>query len=173
MITVPLAGRLTDKVGAGKIVLAGLALFAVGVPGLSQISGTIAFWQVELMLFTVGLGAGATLMPAMSATLGTLRHDKVARATSGLNVMLRVGGSLGTALFAAILASQRQGQPPSTLAGKEAVSGMHRPLLGEAFGQTFLWSLVIVALAVVAALFLPRTARRVADIRADLPTVAD
>jgi hypothetical protein len=34
MITIPISARPTDKVGAGKIVLHGLTMSALGVPGL-------------------------------------------------------------------------------------------------------------------------------------------
>jgi EmrB/QacA subfamily drug resistance transporter len=139
MITMPIAGRLTDKTGPGAIVLTGLGLFALGTLGLSRITGATPLWWIGLALFLNGLGAGATMMPAMSAALRTLRHDEVARTTSGLNALLRVGGSIGTAIFAVALTYLR------------SVVG-----IGAAFGNVFLWSLLFVMLALAAALFLPR-----------------
>jgi hypothetical protein len=62
--------------------------------------------QIEMELFITGLGSGSSMMPAMSAALGALRRDEVARATTGLNVVLRVGGSIGTALVAVVLTHQ-------------------------------------------------------------------
>jgi EmrB/QacA subfamily drug resistance transporter len=173
MITMPISGRLTDKAGAGKIVLIGLTLSALGVLGLSQTTGGTPMWQIEIELFITGLGSGASMMPAMSAALGALRRDEVARATTGLNVVLRVGGSIGTALLAVVLTHELSRLLSST--GHHAVNlsavrnmlanGQVRTLAGlsQAFGHTFLFSLATIGLAFIAALFLPRRRFEPAD----------
>ena len=46
------------------------------------------------------------MMPAMAAAYATIESDQVPRATPMLNVVQRVGGSLGTAVLAVVL--QRQ-----------------------------------------------------------------
>jgi EmrB/QacA subfamily drug resistance transporter len=166
MIAMPISGRMTDKTGAGKIVLVGLILSALGVLGLSQTAKGTPMWQVEMFLFIVGLGSGSSMMPAMSAALGTLRREEVARATTGLNVVLRVGGSIGTALLAMVLIhelSHLLGSSGLETMNLSAVrnlldNGQARPLAtpGQAFGHTFLFSLGTIGLAFIAALFLPR-----------------
>ncbi|HXW29256.1 MAG TPA: DHA2 family efflux MFS transporter permease subunit [Xanthobacteraceae bacterium] len=173
MITMPISGRLTDKAGAGKIVLVGLTLSALGVLGLSQTRSGTPMWQIEIELFITGLGSGASMMPAMSAALGALRRDEVARATTGLNVVLRVGGSIGTALLAVVLTHEISRLLGST--GLQAVNlsvvrnmladGQARTLaaLSQAFGHTFLFSLATLGLAFIAALFLPRQGFEPAD----------
>jgi EmrB/QacA subfamily drug resistance transporter len=166
MMTMPIAGRLTDKTGAGKIVLVGLTLSGLGVAGLSQTTSGTPIWQIEMELFITGLGSGSSMMPAMSAALGALRRDEVARATTGLNVVLRVGGSIGTALVAVVLTHEL-----SRLLGSTGLHGMNLSAvrnilangqartsvaLGQAFGHTFLFSLGTIGFAFIAALFLPR-----------------
>jgi len=165
MITMPISGKLADKIGAGKIVLVGVTLFGFAMLNLSLITGVTPFREIELTLFLAGLGVGATVMPTMSAALGTLKRDEVARATSGLNVLLRVGGSVGTALAAVMLTYQLSTLLPSA-SGQfnlgvardlpPAVRAAMHPALGEAFSHTFLYSFAISALTFVAALFLPR-----------------
>ena len=167
MISMPIAARMTDQIGAGKIVLVGLTLVALAMLSLSQIESTTAFWLIELTLFVAGLGMGSTMMPAMSAAYGTLQRHQIARATSGLNVVQRVGGSIGTALLAVVLTHQMSRLVPAIANG--AGGGLHEvrnippavqaqisPALGHAFGHTFLWSFAIILLAFCAALFLPR-----------------
>jgi EmrB/QacA subfamily drug resistance transporter len=173
LITMPIAGRLTDKTGAGKIVLVGLTLSALGVLGLSQTTSGTPMWQIEIELFITGLGSGSSMMPAMSAALGALRRDEVARATTGLNVVLRVGGSIGTALLAVVLTHELSRLMGSTgldamnLGAVRAIlaNGQARTLapLGQAFGHTFLFSLGAIGLAFIAALFLPRQRFEPAD----------
>jgi EmrB/QacA subfamily drug resistance transporter len=166
MISMPLASRVTDRIGAGKVVLVGLSLVGIGMLGLSQISSYTPMWEIELALFINGLGMGSTMMPAMSAALGAVQRHEVARVNSGLNTVQRVGGSIGTALLAVILSHQLAGIAP--VAG-DGETGLHVartlppgaqahviPALGTAFGHTFMWSFGIVVLAIVAAMFIPR-----------------
>ncbi len=163
MLSMPLAARMTDRIGAGKVVLAGLTCVAAGMLALSRIESTTPFWAIEPMLFLLGLGMGATMMPSMSAAMSTVQRHQVARTTSGLNVVQRVGGSMGTALLAVVLSHQLSDITPAAQGGLGALRTLppatQAPLasaLNAAFGHTFLWSFAIILLAIVPALFLPR-----------------
>ena len=166
MISMPIASRLTDKLGARRIVVVGLSLVALGMLSLSQISDTTTLLQVELTLFVMGLGMGSTMMPAMSAALSSIERHAVARVTAGLNVLQRVGGSIGTALLAVVLSHQlaaampaSQSAPALHAAGHvipAGVPGQVVPALGAAFGHTFMWSFALVICALVTALFIHR-----------------
>jgi EmrB/QacA subfamily drug resistance transporter len=166
MISMPIAARLTDKTGPGRIVLVGLSLAGLGMLSLTQIQSDTPMWLIECTLFVNGLGMGATMMPAMSAALGTLQRHEVARVTSGMNVVQRVGGSIGTALLAVVLSHQMAKVMPGTVAGETGMHMTHSvspamqaavlPALGHAFGHTFVWSLGVVVLGLIAASFLPR-----------------
>jgi EmrB/QacA subfamily drug resistance transporter len=165
IFTMPIAGKLTDKTGSGKIVLVGLTLMAIGTLSLSRVTSTTPFWQLGLELFFTGLGAGAVMMPAMTGALGSLKPNEVARATSGLNVALRAGASIGTALFSVVLTGQIANLLPSMNGEKVNLSGLHiipadakallQPKLSEAFGHTLIWSFAITLLTMVAAFLLP------------------
>jgi hypothetical protein len=104
------------------------------------------------------------MMPAMSAAYQTLSHAAVARATSALNIIQRVGGSIGTAVLAIVLQHQITSQVPAAAgAGLGAVQTLPArvqdqvaPKLAGAFGSTFWWAVAMTGLAVVPALFLPR-----------------
>jgi EmrB/QacA subfamily drug resistance transporter len=142
MLTMPVAGKLTDRRGAGPLVLGGIVLvvlgtvpFATGAPG----------WVLALGLFARGAGMGATLMPAMAAAYQALPEAQVARAASALEIVQRAGASLGIALLAVLL--QRR-------VGAGSLSDLdHIP--GSAASWTFVWALVLTALALIPALFLP------------------
>lgn len=161
--SMPLAGYLVDKIGAGKVVLAGIACIAFSALLLSMIENTTPLWGIEVMLFIEGLGKGATMMPATSAALSTLRKHEIARATSGLNVVQRAGGALGTALLAVILTQGIFRFAPASSAGSlhagAAPSVQQNISLGleQVFRHAFLWSLGIIVLAGCAALFLLRS----------------
>ncbi|MGH8156879.1 MAG: DHA2 family efflux MFS transporter permease subunit [Rhodanobacter sp.] len=164
MLSMPIAARLTDRIGAGRIVLVGLSLVALGMLSLSRITGDTALWQVELTLFVMGLGMGSTMMPTMSAALSATERGNVARVTAGLNVLQRVGGSIGTAVLAVVLSHQLAAVMP--IGGGGGLSAVHAipasvhgqmlPALGAAFGHTFMWSFGLVLAALAAALFIHR-----------------
>ncbi len=83
---------MTDKTGPGRVVLVGLTLIEIGMLSLTQIQRDTPLWFIECTLFVQGLGMGATMMPSVSAALSTLQRHEIARVTSGVNAMQRVGG---------------------------------------------------------------------------------
>ena len=151
-ITIPLAGWLTDRLGPGQVVLAGIALSVAGTLPFA-LSGTSSMPYPLLVLGLVvrGVGLGAATMPAMAAAYASLDEDAVARAASALNVMKRLGGSVGVALLAVVL---EQHVPGTT--GSITERGASNAIVAEAFGRTFWWVLAFSALALVPAAFLPR-----------------
>jgi EmrB/QacA subfamily drug resistance transporter len=159
-IMMPIAGKIVDSRGPGKVVLAGLGLIIAGMVVLTRVGATTSYVVLGLTLFVLGLGMGATMMPAMTAALQTLARPAVPRATSALNIIQRVGGSLGTALLAVVLQHELTDRIPSTAGrGLDAVhgaAGQATATLAGAFGSTFWWAVALCALAVVPALFLPR-----------------
>ncbi|MBO9532220.1 MAG: DHA2 family efflux MFS transporter permease subunit [Solirubrobacteraceae bacterium] len=167
MIMMPVSGRLTDKTGPGRIVLVGLALVTSAMLALTQVDENTSLWIFCAILFVNGLGMGSTMMPAMSAAMRSLQRDEVARATSGLNVVQRTGGAMGTAILAVVLTHQLQDRLPGNGASGEqglgALSSVPAsekaqivPSIADAFGHTFWWSAVIIAIAFIPAYFLPR-----------------
>jgi EmrB/QacA subfamily drug resistance transporter len=164
MVTMPIAGRLTDRTGAGGIVLVGLALCTLGTIPLTQVTADTSYWVVSGALFVRGLGMGATMMPSMSAAMQTLTHAAVPRATTALNIIMRVGGSIGTALLAVVLQHQITERLPAARGGglsaaqsvPAAVHARVAPALADAFAHTFWWAIALTVLAFVPALLLPR-----------------
>jgi EmrB/QacA subfamily drug resistance transporter len=165
-IALPIAGWLTDRFGAGRVVPVGLALAIAGTAVYTQLAADTSYAVLAGALVIRGIGLGATMMPAMAAAYQTLERSAISRATATLNVIQRVGGSIGTALLAVLLArnihESLPSLPSSGLGGIETVPPDAReraaPLLAEAFAHTFWVALVVTALAFVPALLLPRRA---------------
>ena len=65
-----------------------------------------------------GFGIGMSIMPAMTAAFSVLRPEQVNDATPQLNVLQRVGGSLGTAIFAVVLQGQTQSAHTTAARGR-------------------------------------------------------
>ena len=150
MVTMPVAGKLTDRLGAGHVVRPGVALV---------ILGTIPFVFVDAPqalliggLFLRGIGMGATLMPAMAAAYTVLAPHAVARAASALEIVQRVGALLGIALLAVIL----QSQLPLSLSELDTAPAASA---ADAAAHTFVWALALTVASLVPALLLPSSVR--------------
>jgi EmrB/QacA subfamily drug resistance transporter len=157
------SGRLADRVGGGPVVIAGLLVLMLGTVVFTQVSAGTPLWLIEVGLMVRGLGLGFTMMPAMAAAYSTLQRAEVPRATPMLNVLQRVGGSLGTAVLAVVLQHQLIAQ-----AGHGSVG------VAAAFADTYWWVLAGTAVAVLPALVLARTQRvaaRQREAAAAVPTV--
>jgi EmrB/QacA subfamily drug resistance transporter len=153
------AGRLTDRVGGGPVVVAGLLVLMAGTVAFTQVRPGTPVWVLEVALAVRGLGLGFTMMPAMAAAYATLERPQVPRATPMLNVLQRVGGSLGTAVLAVVLQHELT-----------AAAGHGAESVTAAFAATYWWVLAGTAVALVPALVLART-QRVAARREAAPAV--
>jgi EmrB/QacA subfamily drug resistance transporter len=182
-LMMPLSGKITDSHGAGRIAVVGLPLMAAGMIGFTQIGADTSLWVMGGLQFLLGLGMGATMMPSMSAAYQTMVHSQVARATTALNIIMRVGSAVGTALLSVVLTHQLAASLPnargeSGLAAAQSVSpAVHdrvAPTIAEAFGHTFWWSVGLIALAAIPVLFLPRRkpAAEARSVTAQAPEVA-
>jgi EmrB/QacA subfamily drug resistance transporter len=161
------AGRLTDRIGGGRVVIAGLVMLLVGTVAFTQVTAQTSYWLLGASLVLRGFGLGFTMMPAMAAAYATLERNDVPRATPMLNVLQRVGGSLGTAVLAVIL--QRQitaeiGAGGGGLGAARGATGAARARVAEplatAFAHTYWWAMAGTALAIVPAAVLAATERR-------------
>ena len=103
MLAMPIAGRLTDRTGVGRIVPVGLAIVGVSFLGLTQLAADTSYWLLSALLFLMGLGMGATMMPTFSGAMQTLRRAAIARASTTLNIEQQVGASIGTAVLSVLL----------------------------------------------------------------------
>jgi EmrB/QacA subfamily drug resistance transporter len=159
---ISLAGSLTDKLGARRVVPVGVLLALVGTAGYTQITAHSSYVYLAAALFLIGAGLGATITPAMAAAYQDLRPTEIARATSALNVIQRIAGSLGTALLAVVLQRAFAGDVRHFQGGiAQAAALVHRdplraaPVIAHAFGTTFWVAFALTAAALIPALLLP------------------
>jgi EmrB/QacA subfamily drug resistance transporter len=176
-LVMPLSGRITDRSGPGRVVLVGLVFVLLGTVGFTQIAVGTSFWVLAGVLFLRGIGLGMTMMPAMSAAYQTLERSAVPRATTTLNILNRVGGSIGTALLAVIL----QQHLNAGLAGHASIGSaqptpaqraLAAPTLTQAFDSTFWWATGIVLASFLPALLLPRIRPAAGGIREPIADAA-
>jgi EmrB/QacA subfamily drug resistance transporter len=162
MLVMPIAGRLTDRTGVGRIVPVGLALVALSFLGLTQLSADTSYWLLSADLFVMGMGMGATMMPVFSGAMQTLRRTAIARASTTLNILQQVGASIGTAVLTVILTHNLNARVPGDGGSgfgaqvPDAARERVAPAMADAFASTFWWALALVLVSFAAAFMLPR-----------------
>jgi EmrB/QacA subfamily drug resistance transporter len=162
MLTMPIAGQLTDRIGPGRIVLPGMALIIASFLALTQVGADTSYWWFGVVLFVMGLGMGMSMMPVFSGAMQTLRRAAVARASTSLNILQQVGASIGTAVMAVLLSSALASRLPA--GGGEGLGAVVpdqareriAPLMADAFGEVFWWATAFVVVAAAVAFLLPR-----------------
>ena len=98
-MAMPVAGQLTDRLGAGRIVPFGVVVALLGTGVYTQLEADTSYVLLGVALWVRGVGLGMTMMPAMAAAYQTLQREQVPRATSMINIIRTVGGSVGTAVL--------------------------------------------------------------------------
>jgi EmrB/QacA subfamily drug resistance transporter len=170
MVTMPIAGALSDRIPVGRIVPFGLLAITGGMFALTQVGVDTPYWGFLVpVLFVMGLGMGGTMMPLMTSALKTLQSHQVARGSTLLNITQQIASSVGVAVISVVFTNYLSA---AALAGP-AIAALHDPTLvddvggpaavqeglvqaADAFGSTFLVAAILVALTLIPASFLPR-----------------
>jgi EmrB/QacA subfamily drug resistance transporter len=138
------AGKLTDRIGARPVVLAGLALTLAGTVPYTQAGPRTSEILLASALVIRGAGLGGVTIPIMAAAYYGLKPAQVPHASSTTRILQQVGGSFGAAVFAMILQTQLTAHAADGIAGQAA-----------AFDAAFWWSAGLTAVAGAVALLLP------------------
>jgi len=145
-----LSGRATERWGGGITALIGGIITVVATIPFVMIEGDTPFVVIAIAMVFRGFGIGMSMMPAMTAAFRVLRPDQINDATPQLNVLQRVGGSIGTAILAVVLQNQLTAAGPNASADAMAA----------AFGDTFLWVMGVTIAALVPTVLLAVVERR-------------
>jgi EmrB/QacA subfamily drug resistance transporter len=145
LISMLISGRLTTRLGGGRsTIIGGLLAIAATIPFVFADAHT-PYGLLAPVLVVRGLGLSLSIVPAMTAAIIGLRPDQVDDATPQLNVLQRVGGSIGGVVLTVVLSRH--------LASAHAASGQ---AAAGAFNTTWIWAVAITAVAIVPAILLAR-----------------
>lgn len=168
MLTMPIAGNLSDRVPVGRIVPVGIVLIIIGMFGLTQVTDDTPYGLLIVELVVMGLGMGATMMPLFTSALKTLRSHEVARGSTLLNIIQQIASSVGVAVMSVILTShlndsmfangavaiQTGRAPESSMSPADFAQGLADA--AAAFADTYWVAWILVVLTLIPAFFLPR-----------------
>jgi MFS family permease len=166
-LAMPISGRLTDRIGGGPLAVFGVILTTLTTIPFGLIDAHTSLESISFWMFLRGIGIGFAFMPAMAAAFAALKPSELSDATPQMNILQRVGGSIGTAVLAVVL--------------QRALIDAHHPLTASgaasAYSVAFWWSLGITAVAIgpsIVLLLAERKARaqtHTASLTAEVPAV--
>jgi MFS family permease len=105
LIVAPLAGVLSDRIGAARIMSVGLALLALGLGWLAAVTApNVAYRDLTAPFVLSGIGMAAFLAPVGNVVLSAVREEEEGQASGANSAIRELGGVLGIAVLAAIFA---------------------------------------------------------------------
>lgn len=126
-----MAGMLIASVGSGRLIsrwgrykvfpIVGTALTATGLYLLSTIGVDTPYSQLAAYLFILGFGLGNVMQVLVIAVQNAVNPKDVGVATSGTSFFRGVGGTIGTAVFGAIMTARLSSELHAALPGSAAV----------------------------------------------------
>jgi len=102
IIAAPLAGRLTDRIGARIPIAVGLSLVAVALYLQSRITVDTDYGYLLPTFSLMGLGIGLTMSPMSTAAMNAVHETKAGVASGILSMSRMVGGTFGVAALGAL-----------------------------------------------------------------------
>jgi EmrB/QacA subfamily drug resistance transporter len=159
VLVAPIAGALSDRIGGRSLLATGLALQAIGLGWLATVaSPTVAYGTLVPAFVIAGVGMSLFFAPVANVVLSSVRRDQEGIASGANNAIRELGGVFGIAVLGAVFSGHG-----SYATGSAFVAGLAPAVwVGAA----------AVAVAVGAALLLPRAHRATADVLAAEPAVA-
>lgn len=150
LVTRTQVGKLTDAYGAKWVVIISLVLAVVTTIPFAYFTTTTPDWLILTMLFLMGLSRSGVTIPIMSDSYTGLDPKLIPEATVTTRMAQNIGGSIATAILAAVIASY-EGNNVATTA-----------MMSTAYYHTFIWIAVGTAVAIIPALFLSVKTKEVA-----------
>jgi predicted MFS family arabinose efflux permease len=148
------SASVTSRFGAGLASMYGTGILLAATVPFLFIGATTPYSILIAFMVVRGFGSALATMPAFTAAFTAVDHDQVDDASPQLNVIQRVGGSLGTAIIAVVL--QTKLNEANAASGGQASLGA----IATAFNQTYAWVIAMIVVALVPCVVLWRVERR-------------
>ena len=168
------SGRLITRTGRYKIFpILGAAILVVALLLMSRLQVDTPFWQLALYELAFGAGLGMTMQTIVTAVQNAVELRDLGSATGATTFFRQMGGTIGAAVFGAILSIRLAFHLSEHLGGAaeangaidatnlQAIQSLPEPIKSgvltaftSALTDVFLVGVPVVALALVVALFL-------------------
>jgi MFS transporter, DHA2 family, multidrug resistance protein len=155
MLFMPITGRLGDRIGPRIPSIIGVFLLAVSLFMYKNLDANMSMFAVIKPTLVRGVGMAFLMAPIMAAALNSVPHNKAGMASSMLNIIMQVSGSIGIASLATVLANRvhyhlsiigsaaRAGTPVFMETARRVTGHVHG--LGYTYGQSKQIASVLIA----------------------------
>ena len=144
--------RLMPVFGPKRLMVAGMLPVIAGMAWLSRVSPETSYWTgVFGPMALLGAGLGVVFVPLTTASLAGVRPEESGAASSMVNVMQQLGGSLGLAVLVAVFGTASRDARAHPVAGLSGTAFQHHVLahgMSAAFGLAAIFdvaSLLVIA----------------------------
>jgi MFS family permease len=138
-LTIPLAGRLADRVAVSRLVTLGLLLLSASFFVMLGVGAGTALGLITLWAVVGRIGLGFVLPSLNLGSMHGLPHTLISQGSSTINFLRQLGGALGIGLVGNVLEWRLRSHPA------QAIGAYH---------ETFALIGAITACAVVAAVLM-------------------
>ncbi|MBI2206624.1 MAG: DHA2 family efflux MFS transporter permease subunit [Candidatus Rokubacteria bacterium] len=108
LLSLIIAGRVVNHIDQRWLLVAGCVLNAFATYSMATVSLSADYWALAWPRFIQGVGVGFIFVPLNTVSLATIPREKLGNATAALNVVRNLGGGIGVAVMATLLARRSQ-----------------------------------------------------------------
>ncbi len=108
LLTMPLVGRLYNRVSPRILIAVGIFALVVGYSKLSHFTLAVSFDNFLPILVITGIGMGASMVTMSTVSLSTVARSQMTAASSLFTLSRRVSGNIAYAMLATMLARRSQ-----------------------------------------------------------------
>jgi EmrB/QacA subfamily drug resistance transporter len=120
MVVSPIAGVLSDRIGAKWVIVAGMAVMTGAMLFIANLSPATTLASLVLPFVLLGIGIGLPMSPTTSAALLDVPVRKVGGASGTLSMLRQVGAILGIAVTATVFGNALPGAMERRVAAMSA-----------------------------------------------------
>jgi len=168
LIVAPIAGALSDKIGARALIVPGLFMQGIGFAWIVWLAGTTSGYGSYVLSFVIaGTGISMALPCVTAAGLNAVPPALLGKAAGTLNTLQQFGAVVGVAIVTAVFNSK------GNLTNPAAVTSGYRPALAVAAGLSVLGACVAVGIRRTTLLGADRSGRLIEIPRPDDRTTSE
>jgi EmrB/QacA subfamily drug resistance transporter len=105
MVSGPIAGRLSDRLGPRRLMTGGLLVLAASLAWQSRVQIDTSYGYLLPSFIAMGLGIGFVVSPMSAAAMNAVDRTKAGVASGVLSMSRMVGGTFGVAALGALIAA--------------------------------------------------------------------
>ncbi|HEY6494346.1 MAG TPA: MFS transporter [Trebonia sp.] len=153
-----LVPRLIPRMGGHLLMILGMIPVIIGMFWLSRVSTTTGYWTgIFGPMVLLGGGMGAVFVPLTTTSLAGVSQRDSGAASSMVNVMQQMGGSVGLAVLVAVFGTAIRSAAAQPTGGLSAAA-FHTHVLAHGMSTAFTLAAIfdVAAFVVIAVLLRPR-----------------